>query len=519
MKQWSDETQPNPALFKIGNCVNGEAVLQCSYYIFLYKGSATYKLIRSEVKNEFSLLSLISFMKLTFFGAAGEVTGSCSRLEIGEHKILVDCGLFQGTHEDEKRNYDPLPFDPKELSAVIVTHAHLDHVGRLPLLVKNGYQGFFYATAPTAELTRLVLEDNFGIMDYEHKKFGHPMLYELSDIENVMAQFKEVDYYETRDLQNGIKFKFHEAGHILGSVFVEILAEGKRIVFSGDVGNVNVPILRDTDKLPDDIDLLVCESTYGDRHHESPAERAELVKQLVEKALEHGGVLMIPSFALERTQELLYELNDLIDRHHKIKSLPIFLDSPLAIDTIKVYKKYPQYYDEEAEKFFKEGDDIFNFEGLEKTYTRDESMKINHVPAPKIIIAGSGMMTGGRILHHAIRYVSDHKNTLLLIGYQSPGTLGWKLLTGVDRIPVHGESVPVRCTVKMVNAFSAHGDSNKLQQWIVSGKTAPRRVVLNHGDKFSAEALAKVLVERGIEAEAAEFNSTIEVYESEKVGV
>lgn len=424
---------------------------------------------------------------------------------------MIDCGLFQGTHEDEQRNHEKLPFDPATLTEVIVTHAHLDHVGRLPLLVKNGFQGFFYATPPTIELTRLVLEDTFGIMDYENKKFGNPVLYNQGDIENVMAQFKAVDYYKTHELGKEVTFTFHDAGHIFGSAFVEFQAEGKKAVFSGDIGNVNVPILRDTDNLPKDLDLLVCESTYGDRHHEPAGERVELVKNLVEKAVEHGGVLMIPSFALERTQELLYELHDLIERHHKLKPMPIFLDSPLAIDAMKVFEKYPQYYDEEACRFLKDGDDIFGFEGLSQTYTRDQSLKINHVPGPKIIIAGAGMMNGGRILHHAIRYVSDHNNTLLFIGYQSPGTLGWKILTGADRVPIHGESVAVHCKVEMVNAFSAHGDSEKLKTWIMSGGASPQQVILNHGDKFSSEAFAKVLNEKGIKAQRAEYHKTVEV--------
>ena len=473
------------------------------------------------------------YMKLTFFGAAGEVTGSCSLLETGEQKILVDCGMFQGGQDSEKRNEEPLPFSPKILTAVLVTHAHLDHVGRLPLLVKNGFSGFIYATPPTRELARLIMEDAYGVMEYDHRKYGQPLLYNLNDIENVMAQFKTVNYYEPLELASkgsvlhrvkklvkknndsagpgSVKVVFHDAGHVFGSSFIEIMSEGKRAVFSGDVGNENVPILRDTDPLPKDIDVLVCESTYGDRNHEHASEREKLLSEAIQKTVEHDGVLMIPSFALERTQELLYLLNDLIERHRQVKHVPIYLDSPLAIDALKVFEKYPEYYDEEAERYFKDGDDLFNFPGLVKTYTRDESMKINHTASPKVIIAGAGMMNGGRILHHALRYLSDHRNTLLLIGYQSPGTLGWKILNGEDRVPVHGESVAVRCTVKMLNVFSAHGDKDKLKTWIGNEGRAPRRVIFNHGDPASAGFLAKMLGENGVAAEVAEFNKPKEI--------
>jgi metallo-beta-lactamase family protein len=471
-------------------------------------------------------------MKLTFFGAAGEVTGSCSLLETLDQKILVDCGMFQGGDNLEKKNFETLPFDPRSLTTVVVTHAHLDHVGRLPLLTRNGFKGFVYATPPTRELTRLILEDAYGVMSYDHKKFGKPLLYEMRDIENLMAQFKTVKYYEPLSINsrpnvlhhvrkflkrkeqannNGVTITFRDAGHVFGSAFIEIAAEGKKIAFSGDVGNVDVPILRDTDPIPSELDALVCESTYGDREHEPTFMREDLLRGAIAKVVDQGGVLMIPSFALERTQELLYALNDLIDREHKLKQIPIFLDSPLAIDTLKVFEKYPDYYDEEASKFFKGGDDIFDFPGLQKTYTRDESMKINHTPGPKIIIAGAGMMTGGRILHHALRYLSDHKNMLLLIGYQSPGTLGWKILMGHDRVPVLGESVAVRCGVKMINAFSAHGDKAKLIKWIGNHGKGPKRVIFNHGDPQSSESIIKDLELKGQNAVRAEFHKTFQI--------
>lgn len=449
-------------------------------------------------------------MKLTFYGAAGEVTGSCSELDTGSEKILVDCGLFQGGEEHDKKNYSPLPFDAKAFTGVIVTHAHLDHVGRLPLLVKNGFDGFIYATPPTKELTKLVLEDTFGVMEFENRKNGKPLLYKLGDIEEVMGRFKTVDYHESFTIGKS-KCEFYDAGHIFGSAFVEVNTSGKKIVFSGDVGNVDVPILRDTEKLPDKLDVLICESTYGDRLHEPTSERESVLKGIIAKTVQENGVLMIPSFALERTQEILYALNDIIDRHHTLKVMPIYLDSPLAIDALKVYEKYPKYYDEEAKRFFDEGDDVFDFQGLQKTYLRDDSMKINKTQGSKVIIAGAGMMNGGRILHHAIRYLSDHKNTLLFVGFQSQGTLGWRILNGADRVEIHNEKVSVRCQIKMINSFSAHGDREKLLSWVGNKGKVPKKIFLNHGEPNSSEALKIFLHGKGIEAEQAAFNKPVEI--------
>lgn len=447
-------------------------------------------------------------MQIIFYGAAHEVTGSCSLFETKGRRFLVDCGMFQGDEELEKKNAEPLPFDPTTLTAVFVTHAHLDHVGRLPLLIKGGFTGHFYATPPTVELAKLIMEDALEVMSYDHKKFGKPVMYDAVHIAGVMEQFKAVEYDEQTVLE-GLTVTFHDAGHIFGSAFIEFAIEGKKVVFSGDVGNVNVPILRDTEPLPADLDVLISESTYGDRLHESVTTRQTLIENLISEAIGRGGVVMIPSFSLERTQELIYDLNDLIEHKHKLGSVPIFLDSPLAIDALKVYRKYPRYYDEEATRYFKEGDDMFSFPGFTPTYTRDESMKINHTPGPKIIIAGAGMMNGGRIIHHALRYLSDERNTLLLIGYQSQGTLGRRILEGESPVKVHGEEVAVRCQVKMIGALSAHGDRNKLLGWIDAGR--PQEVFLNHGDPAAKEALAKKLTELGVKATPVEPGMKVEI--------
>jgi len=454
-------------------------------------------------------------MRLSFYGAAGEVTGSCSLAEGGEHKILVDCGMFQGSHFNEDKNHEELAFDPKSLTAVIVTHAHLDHVGRLPLLTRGGYMGNFYATPATIELAELIMRDALVIMEENSRKYGTPVLYDETDIAGVVQRFKPVDYYKNFVLEGNVEsavFKFYDAGHIFGSAFVELTLGEKRVVFSGDIGNVNLPIVRDTDALPDDLDALVCESTYGNRLHESSDSRREILQKAVTVALKRGGVLMIPSFSLERTQELLYDFNDLIEREKLLPHVPIFLDSPLAIHAIPTYKKYTQYYDIEAKQFLSEGDNFFAFPGLTLTETKEQSKMINGVPNPKIIIAGSGMMNGGRIQHHAMRYLSNENNTLLIIGYQAAGTVGRQILDGARKVDIFREMIPVKCAVQAIGVLSAHADQKKLVEWVGSAKSLPKKVFLNHGEPEAVKGLVdKLQTELGAKVVGVEAKMSIEI--------
>ena len=458
-------------------------------------------------------------MQISFYGAAGEVTGSCNMIEAGGHrqggaskKFLVDCGMFQGSQFNEDKNKDPFVFNPAEISGVMITHAHLDHVGRLPLLVKNGYEGKFFATPPTVELAELILEDALQIMLYNQRHFGAPLLYDSTDIAKVMQRFKAVEYHQKYSLTPDVSFTFYDAGHIFGSAFILLEAEGKKAIFSGDIGNKDLPILRDTDTLPDDVDVLVCESTYGNRLHESSLRRQEILENVISTALDRGGVLMMPSFSLERTQELLYDLNDLIARKHRLPRVPIFLDSPLAIKAIRVYLKYTKYYDAEATRLLKSGDELFQFPGLVMTETKEESKKINQMPGAKIIIAGAGMMNGGRIIHHAMRYLSDERNTLLIIGYQAQNTLGRKILEGESPVEIMGEQIPVRCHVKAIGALSAHGDQDKLLDWIGGGTSVPKKVLLTHGEPAATEALAARLKgDLGVEALPTSFGMRVEI--------
>jgi metallo-beta-lactamase family protein len=452
-------------------------------------------------------------MKIQFCGASREVTGSCYVLEIADKKVLVDCGMFQGEDFNENKNAEPFPFNPKEIHAVLITHAHLDHVGRLPKLVKEGFGGKIYGTRGTSDLARLVLDDAWSVMNYDNQKFGKPLLYSEQDIAETAALFHGCDYHETIQIGEGVRAIFKDAGHIFGASFIEISGEGKHIAFSGDVGNVDVPILKDTENL-DALDALVVESTYGDRVHEDKETREEIIARLLTEAAARGGTIMVPAFSIERTQEFLYELHKLQEHNHELPEMPIFLDSPLAIDATEVFKKYRDYYDEEAAHEIMIGDDFLHFPQLQITKTREDSKKINSVPGPKMVIAGAGMMNGGRILHHAERYLSDPASTLIIVGYQAEGTLGRKLYEGASHVKIHGEEVPVRCTIKAIGGLSAHADQKKLLSWVGSAgaNNIPKKVFCTHGEPHAATELAhRIRDTYQVETFVPEFGEVVEI--------
>lgn len=430
-------------------------------------------------------------MNLTFCGADLEVTGSCHLLEHNNKKYLIDCGMFQTSHFIDKRNYEPFPFKPAEIEAVIVTHAHLDHIGRLPKLIHDGFKGKIYANLATVDLTRLMLLDAVEIMLYNQKKYGDVMLFDENNVKSVGRQMVGLDYDKKHRLDTDLFFTLRDAGHILGSAWVEVEGGGKKIVFSGDIGNSHVPIVCETRPLGA-IDYLVMESTYGNRNHESVENRIYLLQNAIIRAVLRGGVLMIPAFSLERTQELLYEINNLLE-NDLIPSVPIFLDSPLAADATDVYKKFPRYFDEAARYLVNRGDDLFKFAQLHVTRTSEESKAINNVPPPKIIIAGSGMMNGGRIQHHLLRYLPDNKNMLLIVAYQAGNTLGRRLLQGEKKVQIYGQEVQVKAEIKAIGAYSAHGDQNKMVEWVKEAKKIPEKIFLTHGEKEGMKALEKRL--------------------------
>ena len=449
-------------------------------------------------------------MRLVFCGASREVTGSCYLLEAAGKKILMDCGLFQGSRFAEEKNFDPFPFAPGEIDALLVTHAHLDHVGRIPKLIKEGFRGSVYLTKGTRELARLVLEDAYQVMEYEHRKFSAPLLYDEADVVAATERFVGVDYHEALEI-GAVEAVFKDAGHIFGASFIEVAAEGKRIGFSGDIGNVDVPILKDTERLGE-LDVLLCESTYGDRVHEGKETRRQIILDLLDEGYRRGGTIMVPAFSIERTQEFLYELHKLHEHESALPKFPIFLDSPLAIDATDVFKRFPEYYDREAAREISSGDDFLDFPQLRATYTREESKTINEAPNPKMVIAGAGMMNGGRILHHAIRYLPDPKSMLIIVGYQAEGTLGRRLYEGANFVQIFGERIPVRCAVKAIGALSAHGDQKKLLDWVGSGETVPKKVYCVHGEPHAATELAHRLRDRyALEAVIPEYGDTVEV--------
>ncbi len=441
-------------------------------------------------------------MKLKFLGAAGMVTGSSFLIESAGERILVDCGIFQGESYCERLNFEPLPYDPKSIKAVFITHAHIDHTGMLPRLVKSGYAGPIYSTAPTRDFARELLLDSEDILRKEAERHGMPPLYAAPDIDVLVRQWKGLGYDEQVTV-GPFRVTLQNAGHILGSASVVIEAESKKLVVSGDLGNHNPPLIHEGKSIPPDTDCCLIESSYGDRAHEDFSHRREILEDVIEDTARVKGVLMIPVFAMERMQEILYEVNELVDQG-RVPGLQIFIDSPLAIHLTEVYEKYPDYLNPEARKFMgKEGRKMFNFLGVRLTLTPEESKGISAASAPKIIFAGSGMSNGGRILRHEAQYLPDSENTILFVGYQASGTLGRQILDGAKEVKIFGETVAVRSKVVKISGYSAHADQSRLLEWLAPARDRLKKVFMVHGDKGPSEAFAtKVRDELAVETEA-----------------
>jgi len=456
-------------------------------------------------------------MKLSFYGAAQEVTGTLYLLETEGCRILVDCGIHQGSREEAKKNHEPFPFDAKSIDAVFVTHGHMDHNGRVPLLVKRGFRGPIYCTAPTAEIAEIIWEDIVTLGKYEKKRARKenrepiPPLYEKTDVRDAVEMLKDVSYGKTFGVcGNKVKVTFHDAGHIIGSSFIEFAAEGRTVVLSGDLGNDDMPILKPTARLVK-ADTLIIESTYGDRLHEDAETRKTVLRDAVASVVEKKGVLMIPAFAIERTQEIILTLHRLAEAG-EIPRVPIFLDSPMAIKATHVYEEYPEYYNTKSHKEFMIGHHLFSLPGFVPTKSGDQSRMINDVPAPKIIIAGSGMMTGGRIHHHLTRYLPDQNSILLIVGYQAEKTIGRQLFDGAKTVQIFGREVAVRATVKAVGAWSAHADQKKLLRWVADGEATPGQILVTHGEPAASGALAEKFKEQGIETFIPEPGQTFDLH-------
>lgn len=416
------------------------------------------------------------------------MTGSCFLIETKGSKVLVDCGVFQGNRFVCEQNLEEFNFDPKEIDAVLVTHAHYDHVGRIPVLVKQGFKGQVFMTRPTKELASIVLDDAAKVMEENARKHGDAILFTAEDAKKAEKLFVGVNYGMRVGIHHDLHATFGQAGHILGSAFVAVDVEAhalkgrkaKRFVFSGDIGNDAIPILPSVGRI-DRADVVVCESTYGDEVHEEPESRRTKLIQAVTRVINRGGTLLIPAFSIERTQELIYELDGLVD-DDLIPKVPVYLDSPLAIRATRVYRKYSDYLEFDRDIGASKDGDLLSFDRLKSTLSVDESMRINDDRRPKIIIAGSGMMTGGRILHHLKRYLDDEKSGVLIIGYQAEGTLGRKIQDGAKKVRVHDKELKVKASISTIGAFSAHADQAMLADWLTPEEGDVKEVFLVHGD-------------------------------------
>jgi metallo-beta-lactamase family protein len=365
---------------------------------------------------------------ITFHGAAGDVTGANFMLDIAGKKILVDCGLHQGTENEFSDNWKPFAYNPADIDILFVTHAHTDHIGKVPKLVRDGFRGVIYSTEPTKNITRAMFSDMLGLLTTDAKEAHLPKLWDERDIERAMSLWKAIPYHNKLDLGEGLSVMFYDAGHVLGSAMVLFTHNNTSMLFTGDLGNSPNILLRDTETFIEP-DYVLMESVYGDRNHEGVEDRTRMLADAIIANHEKGGTLMIPAFSLERTQEMLYELNNLIEGG-KVPKTPVYLDSPLAIELTNIYRKSTEFFNPAIREVIHGGDDIFMFPGFHVTKTVEQSKSINGAPDPKIIIAGSGMMNGGRILHHAKFHLPDPKNTLLLVGYQAVGTLGRLIQSG-----------------------------------------------------------------------------------------
>jgi metallo-beta-lactamase family protein len=449
-------------------------------------------------------------MQLQLYGAASGVTGSCHILTVGRHRVLLDCGLIQGGREEEEHNRDPFPFDPAEVDAVILSHAHLDHSGRLPLLVREGFRGPIYTQNATRDLCSILWADAASLAqrdaEYQNRRHGGrevvTPLYTVRDAALAWQQLKGLPYRERREILPGIAVTLRDAGHILGSALVELdleeQGERRRLVFTGDVGQYDTPILNDPERIAQ-ADLVLMESTYGDRLHRDRAQTVAEIGEILAAARRDRGNVLIPSFAIGRSQEILY----LFGEHYvewELDRWEIFLDSPMAIEATRVYWDYPQLYDAEATKLRRRLHEMPNLANLRLTRTVEESQAINRIHSGAIIIAGSGMCSGGRIVHHLKQCLERRSHHVMIVGYQAYGTLGRRLVDGAERVRIHGEEYRVLAEVHTVGGLSAHADQSDLLRWLDGFERTPA-ICLVHGEDAAKLALqAKLRETRGIDA-------------------
>ncbi|HVV45516.1 MAG TPA: MBL fold metallo-hydrolase [Bryobacteraceae bacterium] len=446
-------------------------------------------------------------MKLTFHGAAGGVTGSQHKLESNGATVLLDCGMFQGRRKEAEKLNREMPFPARSVDAVVLSHAHIDHSGRLPLLVRQGFSGPIYATPATMDLCASMLRDTAHIAesDAEFVNRHHPdmepvePLFTRADADATMPLFRPVPYRTPLQIAGGLTLEFFDAGHILGSASVVVTEGNTKLGFSGDLGRAGLPIIRNPEP-PPPLDYLILESTYGARKHPAPQEALARLEEVVRRTIGRGGRLIIPAFAVGRTQQVVLLLHQLINEQ-RIPSVPMFVDSPLAVDVTKAFRAHPECYDEETAKYLRNGGDPFGFRRL--IYVRDvqESKKLNDLRGPYIVISPSGMCEGGRVLHHLRNNIVDPKNTILITGYQAENTLGRKLVSGMKQVRIFGIPSEVRAEVASLQELSGHADGGELLEWIRPAASRLKKIYLVHGEQEQSAALAeKIGATYGIEA-------------------
>lgn len=449
-------------------------------------------------------------IKLSFFGAAKNVTGSRYLLEANNTRILIDCGMYQ-ERDYRGRNWEPFPVDPSTIDTVLLTHAHVDHCGFLPKLVKDGFKGDIYCTSATAEIAQIVLMDSAKLQfeDAKYKKKRHkregrvgpyPLipLYTVDDAKDTIRMFQGVRYNKETNIANNINATFYDAGHILGSAMIKIIVkdgdENRSILFSGDIGRPDKVILNDPTVF-EEADYVIMESTYGNRYHQEIRDIDDNLEEIVNETHQAGGNIVIPSFAIERSQELLYELNLLL-LERRIPALEVFVDSPMANKVTQVFRNHPELFDEEMKDLLDDNQSPFAFSNLRYVNTVQESKAVNNNRGTAIIIAGSGMCTGGRVKHHIANNIANPASTLLFVGYQAQGTLGRIILDGAEEIRLFGKKFPMRMKVKRIEGFSAHAGKDELFNWVTNLKKAPRRVFITHGEEDAANHFSKYLHEK-----------------------
>ena len=476
-------------------------------------------------------------MKITFLGATKTVTGSNYLIEAAGKKFLVDCGMWQGKAELEEENYQEFEYDPKEIDFMLLTHAHIDHSGRIPKLYKEGYRNKIYAHKATCDLCTIMLPDSGHIQEQEStwknrkrmRKGEEPRepIYTAEDALKCLQIFEPVQYDEIIDITPEIHARFNDAGHMLGSSIIELWVEedGKRIktVFTGDLGNNDIPLLNEPTMI-EDTDYLVMESTYGSRLHMRNDHKAEDFLNIVSETLDNGGTVVIPSFAVGRTQEILYEIDKLKDirkdeefrrKYKTLMKTPVYVDSPLAISATEVFKENMNLFDEETQKEISKGENPLEFPGLKFTMTADESKALNEDTTPSIIISASGMCEVGRIKHHLKHNLWNPKSTILFVGYQAPGTLGYNIVNGAKKVKIFGEEIAVNARIEYIEGYSGHADQEGLMNFIYSFIQKPKHIFLVHGEEESQNVLkSKIEEETNLPVTITNFGETFDLEET-----